>query len=76
MAADHQFGLYMTVSATSQGGGSEDDDNDVAVSLDGTRGPEVHSHHAVYQARDAAINFVDLVRRRAFVPIQSKLSKR
>ena len=73
MAADHQFGLYMAVSETSRGGGTDHDENDditMAVSRRGGSGsgPVTHMHHVVDQARDAAVNLADVVRRRAFSP--------
>jgi hypothetical protein len=73
MAADHQFGLYMAVSETSRGGGTDHDENDgmaMAVSRRGGSGsgPVMHMHHVVDQARDAAVNLADVLRRRAFSP--------
>ena len=56
MAADQQL-LYMTVSETNRGGGSGggDDADDISKSN-------------VNKARDAAVDFADVVRRRAFLP--------
>ena len=75
MAADHQFGLYMALSETTPprastasrafsayprgGGGAEGDD-------ESRGGPAMHMRRAVDQARESAINFAGVVRRRAF----------
>jgi hypothetical protein len=76
MAADHQFGLYMALSEPSPpprastarrafsayprgGGGAEGDD-------ESRGGPAMHVYRAVDQARESAINFAGVVRRRAF----------
>ena len=56
MAADQQL-LYMTVSETNRGGGSDDGDD-----ADDGRKSNVN------RARDTAIDFADVVRRRAFLP--------
>mmetsp|Transcript_4804 Transcript_4804/g.8011 ORF Transcript_4804/g.8011 Transcript_4804/m.8011 type:complete len:131 (-) Transcript_4804:226-618(-) len=73
MAADHQFGFYMTESETSQGGerrrSGEEDEIDAwegcadELVVSGTMTP---MQHAVYKARDAAGNFAGVVRKRAF----------
>jgi hypothetical protein len=76
MAADQQFGLYMALSETNRGGGGSDsglsvnDESSQSTSSDDGVGPVVS--RAVDQAREAAISFVDTVRRRAFVPPQPK----
>ena len=73
MAADQQFGLYMALSETNRGGGDgglsvNDDESSQSTSVGGVVGPVLHVSRAVDQAREAAINFADTVRRRAFVP--------
>lgn len=81
MAADQQFGLYMALSETSspprastartafqpypRGGGTGGGD-------ESRGGPVMHVHRAVDQARDAAVNFAGVVRRRAFSPQPSR----
>ncbi len=74
MAADHQFGLYMAVSETSRGGGSDHDENDgmtkAVVSRGEISGPLMHMHHVVHQARDAAVSLANGVRQRAFTPVE------
>jgi hypothetical protein len=72
MAADQQFGLYMALSETNRGGGDgglsvNDVESSQSTSVGGV-GPVLHVSRAVDQAREAAINFADTVRRRAFVP--------
>lgn len=71
MAADQQFGLYQALSETNRGGGdgglSVNDESAQSSSSDGGVGPALHVSRAVDQAREAAINFADTVRRRAFV---------
>ncbi len=71
MSADHQFGLYMTVAETSRGGASEEEDDESRNSSHGNNDPMMQVHHAVDQARDAAVNFADVVRKRAFSPMKS-----
>lgn len=60
MAADQQFELYLTLSETSRGGGTG------VENTAENSGPKVPMHHAVDKARNAAVNFADVVRRRAF----------
>lgn len=64
MSADAQFELYLTVNETNRGGGTGVD----ATAKNSTRGP-------VDQARNAAANFAQVVRRRAFTPISSRISE-
>mmetsp|Transcript_20613 Transcript_20613/g.32470 ORF Transcript_20613/g.32470 Transcript_20613/m.32470 type:complete len:155 (-) Transcript_20613:1773-2237(-) len=73
MAADHQFGFYMTESETGRGGeGRRSGEEDDIDSREGCADESVVSgtmtpmHHAVDKARDAAGNFAGVVRRRAF----------
>ena len=69
MAADSQL-LYMTVSETNRGGGSVGpSDEEVEEKVDNNT-PMMH----VQRARETAINFADVVRRRAFSPVQSRQS--
>jgi hypothetical protein len=91
MAADHQFELYMTMTTSdddeniakrSRHGCDDRLDakkNDVmSVSRGGSSSssPIMHMHRAVGHARDAAVTFVDIVRRRAFSPqIQSRRTR-
>mmetsp|Transcript_31354 Transcript_31354/g.75790 ORF Transcript_31354/g.75790 Transcript_31354/m.75790 type:complete len:116 (-) Transcript_31354:161-508(-) len=64
MSADNQFALYMTVSETSRGGSV--DDGDIAEEVGSG------AMHPVGKARLAAVNFADVVRRRAFSPISPR----
>ena len=67
MAADSQL-LYMTVSETNRGGGSVGPSEEVEEKVNT---PMMHVH----RARETAINFADVVRRRAFFsPVQSRQS--
>ena len=66
MAADSQL-LYMTVSETNRGGGSVGPSEEVEEKVNT---PMMHVH----RARETAINFADVVRRRAFSPVQSRQS--
>ncbi|KAL3756752.1 hypothetical protein ACHAWU_003502 [Discostella pseudostelligera] len=91
MAADHQFELYMTMTTSDDEeniakssrhgheGRSESKKNDVmSVSRGGSSSssPIMHMHRAVGQARDAAVTFVEVMRRRAFSPpIQSRKTR-
>ena len=59
MAADSQL-LYMTVSETNRGGDSVGPSEKVEENVNNT--PMMHVH----RARETAINFADVVRRRAF----------
>mmetsp|Transcript_21567 Transcript_21567/g.46911 ORF Transcript_21567/g.46911 Transcript_21567/m.46911 type:complete len:121 (+) Transcript_21567:135-497(+) len=63
MAADHQFELYLTVSG------------DVENTVEDVSGTIMPMHHAVDKARIAAVNFADVVRRRAFSPVYSRQSR-
>ena len=68
MAADSQL-LYMTVSETNRGGGSVGPSEEVEEKVVNNT-PMMH----VQRARETAINFADVVRRRAFSPVQSRQS--
>ena len=61
MSADSQFGLYMTVNDTSRGGCAGEED----VERGGPMTP-------MHKARDTAVNFAAVVRRRAFSPVRSR----
>lgn len=67
MAADSQL-LYMTVSETNRGGGSVGPREEVEEKVVNNT-PMMHVH----RARETAINFADVVRRKAFFsPVQSR----
>lgn len=61
MSADSQYGLYMTVNDTSRGGCAGEED----VERGGPMTP-------MHKARDTAVNFAAVVRRRAFSPVRSR----
>lgn len=65
MAADAQFGLYMTLSETSRGGGSGSDsstDNDATQRIN----PTIQAcEEAMMRARKAAVRFGNSIRREA-----------
>ncbi|KAL7453701.1 hypothetical protein ACHAWC_005344, partial [Mediolabrus comicus] len=67
MAADHQFGLYMTLSETSRGGGSantSDEDNDGRCTKNNH--PTIRAcEDAIINARKAAFRFGNGLRREA-----------
>ena len=70
MAADSQL-LYMTVSETNRGGGSVGPSEEVVEEKVVNNTPMMHVH----RARETAINFADVVRRKAFFsPVQSRQS--
>ena len=69
MAADSQL-LYMTVSETNRGGGSVGPSEEEVEEKVVNNTPMMH----VQRARETAINFADVVRRRAFSPVQSRQS--
>ena len=65
MAADHQFGLYMTLSETSRGGGSantSDEGNDGRCTKNNSH-PTIRA--CVINARKAAFRFGNGLRREA-----------
>ena len=63
MAADQQFGLYMTVSETNRGGGSVHHDDDSLLQQEGN-GHMSPVHDTIVNVRDGAVTFADIVRRR------------
>ena len=68
MAADSQL-LYMTVSETNRGGGSVGPSGEEVEEKVVNNTPMMHVH----RARETAINFADVVRRKAFFsPVQSR----
>mmetsp|Transcript_26905 Transcript_26905/g.39334 ORF Transcript_26905/g.39334 Transcript_26905/m.39334 type:complete len:126 (+) Transcript_26905:47-424(+) len=75
MAADHQFGLYMTISETSRGGGSEsntveDDVRDERIN------PTIRAcEDAMIRARKAAFRVGNSVRREAIRHLPSNGEK-
>mmetsp|Transcript_26904 Transcript_26904/g.39332 ORF Transcript_26904/g.39332 Transcript_26904/m.39332 type:complete len:127 (+) Transcript_26904:47-427(+) len=75
MAADHQFGLYMTISETSRGGGSEsntveDDVRDERIN------PTIRAcEDAMIRARKAAFRVGNSVRREALRHLPSNGEK-
>mmetsp|Transcript_34310 Transcript_34310/g.70252 ORF Transcript_34310/g.70252 Transcript_34310/m.70252 type:complete len:124 (-) Transcript_34310:137-508(-) len=73
MAADHQFGLYMTISETSRGGGSETVEDDVR---DERIHPTIRAcEDAMIRARKAAFRVGNSVRREAIRHLPSNGEK-
>mmetsp|Transcript_2251 Transcript_2251/g.3136 ORF Transcript_2251/g.3136 Transcript_2251/m.3136 type:complete len:119 (-) Transcript_2251:171-527(-) len=72
MAADHQFGLYMTLSETSRGG---DSDSIAEDAREQRMNPTTQAcEEAMIRARRAAFSFGNTVRREAFrhLPIRDE----
>ncbi|KAK1748611.1 hypothetical protein QTG54_000550 [Skeletonema marinoi] len=75
MAADHQFGLYMTISETSRGGGSESNSVEDDV-RDERINPTIRAcEDAMIRARKAAFRVGNSVRREAIRHLPSNGEK-